>query len=286
MIFYLLPILLAKDEEGKRNQKLLIIANEQDRKVFQQLMIIAFYSNLFRFWESYRKDIGERDFYISRAKLSKNEADRKTKNLFLKSVTSFKKNFAERIKFIFTPRFEPNEIERFMVNHKRLGFDNVFIDTLKAEIKGEYAMLSNLSQKLDKVAKENDLRIIATVQLAIHMRNRKYLDHTCIAESKQIVEIAENSVYFRDTTIDELSSLKIKHYQTVERNGKTENNIIELDKEDLESFSFNGFYKFMLIFIGKNRHGESNKVILAKYNMDKMLFQEIGLVENLKYDGY
>ena len=40
----------------------------------------------------------------------------------------------------------------------------------------------------------------------------------------------------------------------------------------------------MLVFIGKNRHGESGKVVLAKYNFDIFYYEEIGIVEGIKYD--
>ena len=42
----------------------------------------------------------------------------------------------------------------------------------------------------------------------------------------------------------------------------------------------------MLIFVGKNRHGESNKVVLAMMNFDNMFYREIGIVEGIKYDKF
>ena len=42
--------------------------------------------------------------------------------------------------------------------------------------------------------------------------------------------------------------------------------------------------KYMLIFVGKNRHGESDKIILARVNFDVLYYEEIGIVEGLKYD--
>ena len=44
--------------------------------------------------------------------------------------------------------------------------------------------------------------------------------------------------------------------------------------------------KLMLIFVGKNRHGESNKVVLAMMNFDNMFYREIGIVDGIKYDKF
>ena len=147
------------------------------------------------------------------------------------------------------------------------------------------------------IAKANDLRIVATVQLAIHSMNRKYLDHTCLAESKQIVEIAEHALYFRYTDIQELSQLTIQQFKKeYDSNG----NIVNVTQEQLMSSEidlliekgleknkdlFIGM-KLMLIFVGKNRHGESNKVVLAMMNFDNMFYREIGIVDGIKYDKF
>ena len=39
--FYILPILLTKDMDNEMNEKLLIIANEQDKKTFQKLFLVG-----------------------------------------------------------------------------------------------------------------------------------------------------------------------------------------------------------------------------------------------------
>ncbi len=274
-IIYLLPILFYKNENGERTEKLLIIANEQDKPVFQKLLLVAIYTHLYR---KTKRNENNKLKFISRGRISNNEATDWDKKLLNETVIYYKKYFEGRVKFIFTPKFVPDEIARHIRTNSRLGFNNIFIDTLKAEIKGEYALLSNLSTTLDKIAKEHKLRIISTVQLAIHTTGRKYLDHTCLAESKQIVEIAEHSIYFRNTTYEELVSLKI--YST-----NSDGEIKELDGEDLMKLQKDGWLKFMLLFIGKNRHGEDKKVILARYNFDSMYYEEIGIVEGIKYDG-
>ena len=44
--------------------------------------------------------------------------------------------------------------------------------------------------------------------------------------------------------------------------------------------------KLMLLFVGKNRHGESDKIILSMMNFDNMYYREIGIVEGLQYDKF
>ena len=146
------------------------------------------------------------------------------------------------------------------------------------------------------IAKANDLRIVATVQLAIHSMNRKYLDHTCLAESKQIVEIAEHSLYFRYTDLTELSKLTIIRFKRDIMSDKsitvTEEQILHTE---IEAFMEQGLQrnkdlfigmKLMLVFVGKNRHGESDKIVLAIMNFDNMYYKELGIVEGLQYDKF
>jgi len=53
--FYILPLLLQKDEDEECNEKILIIANEQDKKTFQKLFLVAIYQYVYRFTENNKK---------------------------------------------------------------------------------------------------------------------------------------------------------------------------------------------------------------------------------------
>lgn len=290
---YILPILLAKDTDGEMNEKLLIIANEQDKKTFQKLFLTSIYTYCYRMT---KENSGLSDRFIRRHRLERGLATDLDKRLLKDTYNYYKENFKKRVKFVFMPMFSPNDIEVCITSNARKGYTNVLLDTLKAEQKGEYQLLSNLATRLDMIAKANDLRIVATVQLAIHSMNRKYLDHTCLAESKQIVEVAEHSIYFRYTDLEELTNLTIKRFKKeYDENGNyTGTDYEQIIPSELEAYynqmikkrkdEFMGS-KFMLVFVGKNRHGESNKIILALINFDNMIYREIGIVEGLKYDN-
>ena len=291
--FYILPLLLQKDVEDNYSEKILIIANEQDKKTFQKLFLVALYTYVYRELKENSK-LSHR--YIRRHRIERGIPSDLDKRLLNDTFKYYIKNFKKRVKFVFMPMFTPEDIENCIVSNARKGYNNVFLDTLKAEVKGEYQLLSNLATRLDMIAKANDLRIIATVQLAIHSMNRKYLDHTCLAESKQIVEIAEHSLYFRYTDIQELSKLTIKGYRRdIDKNGKVivyEEQVLPTEVEKMLEVGliknkdlFQGM-KLMLLFVGKNRHGESDKIILSMMNFDNMYYREIGIVEGLQYDKF
>lgn len=285
MLFYLLPILLSKDSAGNREEKILIIANEQDKETFQKMIMVCFYYNIYR---TLKKNKHLINTVIKRHKLERGNATPLEKKLLRETSEYFKKEFSKRIKFVFMPKFTPYDIEYCILNNSRLGFKNVLIDTMKAEQKGEYQLLSNLATKLDMLAKSEDLKIIATVQLAIYSMNKKYLDHTCLSESKQIVEIAEHSLYFRYTDLLELATLSVFEFQK-KYNEETGEAIgvekVQIPFDKIQSdFDKNPYNKYMLVFIGKNRHGESGKVVLSKYNFDVFYYEEIGIVEGIKYD--
>ena len=292
--FYILPILLARDTNNEMKEKLLIIANEQDKKTFQKLFLVSIYTYVYRLIQENNK---LKDRFIRRHRLERGNATDLDKTLLNKAYKHYTKVFSNRVKFVFMPMFTPSEIERCIVSNARKGYTNVLLDTMKAEQKGEYQLLSNLATRLDMIAKANDLRIVATVQLAIHTMHRKYLDHTCLAESKQIVEIAEHSLYFRYTDIMELSTVNIIKMRPL----YNDNNILigveneQILASEIEAIIESGLntnkdlflgMKLMLVFVGKNRHGESNKIILAMMNFDNMYYQEIGIVEGLNYDKF
>ena len=292
MLLYLLPILLVKDKNEERNEKVLIIANEQDKKTFQKLVLISIYANIYRFAP---QNDSLKDRFIRRHRLERAKASSLDKRLFKDTAEFYKEEFMKRVKFVFMPRFNPEDIQTCIENNAMYGYTNIILDTMKAEQKGEYQLLANLATKLDMISKDLDLRIIATVQLAIHSMNRKYLDHTCLAESKQIVEIAEHSLYFRYTDITELGGLQI--YRFVKEYGEDGKltgayrdliDITELQSEQAEGENnndeiFRGM-KYLLLFVGKNRHGESDRIVLARVNFDILYYEEIGIVEGLKYD--
>ena len=293
MVLYLLPILLAKDMNGDYNEKVLIIANEQGKKTFQKLILIAIYCNIYRF--SPQND-SLKDRFIRRHRIERGKASSLDKRLIKDVAEFYKERFMKRIKFVFMPMFSPDDIQTCIENNAMYGYTNILLDTMKAEQKGEYQLLANLATKLDMIAKELELRIVATVQLAIYSMNRKYLDHTCLAESKQIVEIAEHSLYFRYTDLTELGGLQV--YRFVNEYDE-DGNFTGAFKELIEIGEMQGLQttgekddkdlwqgmKYLLLFVGKNRHGESDKIVLARVNFDIMYYEEVGIVEGLKYDS-
>ena len=272
---FLLPILNAEDEEGKKHEKILIIANEQNKEVFMTIMGLAYISfvlNRHRNEFSYET----KNRYVSRKHINENMLTDEEKETLIDVKEYIKEDLKNRVQFIFMPSFDPKEIEMYLLKYSRMGYKNVFIDTMKAETKGEYHLMSNLSQMLDRVSKENNLRILATVQLALHTYGRKYLDHTCIAEAKSIVEVAEVSLYFREVEISEIRSLSVQKFDY------SQNKYIDVQSK-IEDPKYNE--KYMLLFIGKNRHGKDKKIILYRSNFDKVWFTEIGEVSGLSYDG-
>lgn len=291
--FYILPLLLQKDEDGECSEKILIIANEQDKKTFQKLFLVAIYQYVYRFTENNKK---LKNRFIRRHRIERGSPTDLDKKLLRDTFTYYVNNFKKRIRFVFMPMFTPDDIENCIISNARKGYKNIILDTMKAEVKGEYQLLSNLATRLDMIAKANDLRIVATVQLAIHSMNRKYLDHTCLAESKQIVEIAEHSLYFRYTDLTELSKLTILRYKRdIMSDGSIAVTEEQLLHTEIEAFMEQGLrknkdlfvgMKLMLVFVGKNRHGESDKIVLAIMNFDNMYYKELGIVEGLQYDKF
>ena len=292
MILYLLPILLVKDRNNEMNEKVLIIANEQDKKTFQKLVLISIYTNIYRLLP---QNDNFKDRFIRRHRVERGRANGVDKRLIKDVAEFYKKHFMKKIKFVFMPRFNPEDIQTCIENNAMYGYTNVILDTMKADQKGEYQLLANLATKLDMISKDLSLRIVATVQLAIYSMNKKYLDHTCLAESKQIVEIAEHSLYFRYTDLTELGSLQVYRFvseynddgtftgvyrETIEINELQET---QLNGEKYDEEVWRGM-KYMLLFVGKNRHGESNKIVLARVNFDILYYEEVGIVEGLKYD--
>ena len=76
--FYILPILLTKDMDGEMNEKLLIIANEQDKKTFQKLFLVGFNTFIYRTTKENKK---LKDRYIRRHRLERGNSTDLDKSL-------------------------------------------------------------------------------------------------------------------------------------------------------------------------------------------------------------
>ncbi len=69
-----------------------------------------------------------------------------------------------------------------------------------------------MAKRMDGLARDLELKIVSTVQLAQHMTWRKYLTSNCIGKAKSIREVAASFYMFRWLRPEELPNITYSHF--------------------------------------------------------------------------
>lgn len=278
-IFYILPILMHEDENGEMNEKIFILANEQESDIFMLMYLFSVISTILMPINKDKFSTISRDRVVSNRTTEK---DRSSLNLAKDYILE---NFSKRVKFEYISGFNPEKIELTIARWSRLGYDNFVFDTMKAERVDKYGDYVAMVTLLETLSKTYGVRAIVTIQLAMDKLWRKYLDETCIANAKAMITVAENCLLFREVEYSELSTLTVKNFVKGE-DGKYTYEEIEPSKYIKPQSELMKGEKYLMFFLGKNRHGDSNKVFLYRSNYDRLWMYEIGEVIGLENDAF
>ena len=280
-LFYILPTLLHEDEEGNMKEKIFILANEQEADIFQLMYLFAVISTILM---PMNKNTEQKFSTISRDRIASNKATKKDQEFLNIASNYILEHFSKRIKFEYISGFNPEKIELTVARWSKLGYDNFVFDTMKAERVDKYGDYIAMVTLLESLSKAHGIRAIVTIQLALDKQWRRYLDEGCIANAKGIITVAENCLLFREVDYSELGTLTVKNFVKQE-DGKYKYE--ELDNKWIkpQSEMMKG-EKYLMFFLGKNRHGDSNKVFIYRCNFDRMWLYEIGEVIGLENDAY
>jgi len=187
---------------------------------------------------------------------------------YIKKAVDWIKRQPGKIKFIELENYSAELVKKIIVRQSKLGCQYFFFDVLKAEDEASesaWAKLSETAKMLSVIAKNNDVAIIATAQIASDCLNRSYLDLSAIGKSRAIAEVATTVIGFRPVWVDEVNNIEVYKYVRGD-NGTAVRTNVQLDKEK----------HYIEVFVMKNRFGPTNPQYILEFNQAFNTIRDVG----------
>lgn len=266
-------IILSHIEEG---EKLLIIANEQDKSDWTQYLLITAMAQVGVYFD--RQRLNEGNFTNEEKEKLKQAQD------WIKAKTQDEKS----IILVFLENYNMPDVERTIRKWVARGVGSVIVDTAKPtdDASGNMARWENFyesANKLYQLCRRNagglNFKLFLSVQSSDTATNRRFLDETVLAESKKIKNLASILWLARWAFQDEYEG------------GKKSLDVYRWKHEPENPFANSkGFIKveqqlkpdkrYVLLFTNKNRRGKSlntgAKVLVFEVDLNRNSWIEIG----------
>lgn len=257
--------------EYSEDEKVLLIMNEQESAIIKELLLMAFIQKI-----KHNKGKISRNYFNEKGYEKLTEEQR----LFIiEAGIEFEERYRNRIKYVFLPGFNSEQIELLVSDHVRQGYKHFMVDTLKPDMNTndqQWMAMEKLSVKLDEIGKTYKVSMFVTFQLAQGTMFKKYLTPENIGKAKSITEVMENVVLFRPLKKEEIPNITCSYYDS---KGEWSDGI------QLETHNENGStIEYLAMFILKNRNGKSYQTLVCKYNLDTLFLHEVGLTNSIKED--
>lgn len=241
--------------------KCTVISNEQRSKDFKMLLLVHTLTKDLGYWELDRKKIKQGNFSPKELKMIK-----KAKEIMDEKYSSIK----------FVKLFDNNmdKVKKIIRKLSKLGHQVFMFDTMKSEDALDEAMWQNLlhhSRELFQLASKENVSIICSYQLALHTTNRRYLDASCLSNSKQIKEVFSEMIYFRTAWEDEVD--KESHYYLHPHGLKPSGEKYKWEKVEKD---IDPSKRYVVAFVDKTRNDEDKKQLMYEFNGRYNNWKEVG----------
>lgn len=247
----------------EQKEKLLSIHNEQEEDEIRQLYLMAYIAMVSRNKKNLHRNYMN---WMNKDKVTQEQMD-----YLVQCAQEFEEKYSGLLMFVFVPRFNEDDLEAIILEHKRLGYNHILLDTVKLEDATlGWQGLDNLMNRLDGISKENKLKIVYTAQLAQHMSWRKYLDADCVGKAKSLKDTATEFYLFRKLLPEEIPTIKCSYWNK--------------EKEWIHNIALDPDKEYIAWFVNKTRHGEDDKIIIYQYDMGYQFMKEIGVTKSIKND--
>ena len=188
----------------------------------------------------------------------------------LRKAAAITKEKYSNIRFVKMFENDTSKVLQYIKRLARSGTKAIIYDTMKSDDgvddKMWQALLMNSRRIFNTVSKEQ-VAMICTFQLALHTTNQRWLDATCLSNSKQIKEVVAQAVFARACWQDEYTGEKFdcNPYRRNKDNPKIKEPFI-MDKDK----------KYMVLFLNKTRSDEDGQTILYQWDSAWNRWIEIG----------
>lgn len=248
-------------------EKVMIMANEQGVDDWRQMLIATILFNRIKYKGMNRQKLLYGNF---------TEADRQA----LRDSVEWLDKYSGQLQFVHLKDYGIENIRRIMKSYSKRGFEVFVLDTLKPEDDSSekaWGQFSETAKELFTLAQQCKVALLCTAQLSTSSYGKKYLDLNSIGKSRAIAEVASQVIMFRSMQNQEKEKLKVWRHKKDEKTGKLtskkEEVVISKDKD------------YIILFIAKNRYGESNVQLVYERNMSFNSYYEIGYT-SVEYDGF
>lgn len=240
-------IILALVSHG---EKFCIISNEQDST--------PFYLNFISFL-AFRKF---RYTHLTRTKLQTGDLNEEDKKILVKVQKYFNENFAPSIMFYQITDADINLVQRTIRRAAlEYGCTAILYDTMKSDLSDynkdqpTYLSLIRDSRMIDLYAKKYDLIALVNLQISSSTKGRTWIDESCIAQSKQLVEIMESCWMLRTPYGKAETDEHEKYYLAPFRREKSDAN----GKWSEVPYKMQSDAAYRILYITKNRAGKNSE---------------------------
>lgn len=258
-----------------RGESCVLISNEQGVDYFRTMLYSFVSANIFKYYN------------LTRKKLTNGEFNEQEEHLIY-LITDFLRDrgFDENLKFITMENFSVDEIIRIckpLIAHQ--GVSTILIDTMKAEDSSSSnytGVMTEAVKRLDSFGNKYNVKVILTQQLTSNTEGaNSYLTASEISECKAVKTVADILLLMR-TVVNELEldsnnkDYYLRPYKLIKNEfGKWRKRYITFSEDDIKD------NKYRLIFVNKDRWGESGDVILVRFDGFIGKFTEIGICEHV-----
>lgn len=265
----------------EHNEKLLVIANEQDIDDFAQTLIVTVAGNVTK-------------EYISRQRFLKGDFTSEELARMDKAADWVEKQTGDNglIQFVFMESYTVDNVKKILIHYANRGYRSVIIDTGKpGENLGGMKRWERFAldmTELYKIVRSNggglNLRAWVNVQLADDAVGTRYLDETALGDSKKIKN--ECSVVFLGRPIwdDEYEggSNAVQCYKWIPsaNGGPPMRETFYLKPEHTDETGNAWKNNYFFFFTPKNRRGQSNDtgldILVFNVNFNGNVWHEVG----------
>lgn len=215
---------------------------------------------------------------INREKLIEGNFEEKTLEKLRAARDWILQKSRDLIKFYDMKKYRVEDVLTRIQMMKPLNYNYAVLDTFKPDNSGResarWESFSAAAQSIfDCIKKEaNNVGMLATVQLKIGKEYR-YLDLSAIGKSLEIVEVASVVLMGRLLYADEMTGQKEQIYpynwEKSDFDGKWHKKEYKLDPEKT----------YMILFISKNRAGDTSEQIIYEVNYSINSFKEVAYAQ-------
>lgn len=228
-----------------RGEKVIIGSNEQQVKPFKIQFLCWVLANRLN------------NYKINKKKLLSGDLNEEEFELVKKAQYIWNRDYKGSIKFV---KMVDADMTAFKKKVRQAvlkeGYTVAVYDTLKADLTGDmnnlWVKVLSDSRELDKMAKQYNIIMLASIQLAMSTSGTLFLDASVLSMSKQVVEVLENLILLRnvyETEFDEKSKWYCRPF-------KYRKNVVGKWVE--ERYTPTNIGNYRMLFIAKCRNGENS----------------------------